>query len=446
MLLCLLFATSLHAAPQKPNFIFILIDDMGYGDIGANGNIFTDTPHLDQLAASGMRFTDAYAAAPNCSPTRASILTGKWPARLRLTQYLPGTAGRKSLPLLQPPLPDGLDLKEITLAEALQPHGYATASIGKWHLGGDDYLPQNQGFDLNYGGSEAGGHESMFSPHKTPGLPDGPKGEYLSDRLTDEALGFIDDHHDQPFFLYMPHYAVHSPIQSKANLIDKYAAKHGANESKNRAKYAAMVESVDDSVGRIIQKLKQLNLTRNTIIFFFSDNGGEESVGASNGPLSHGKGWLYEGGVREPLIVTWSGTIAAGSVEHTPVQSIDFYPTLLELAGANEPANHQSDGLSIAPLLLETGPLNRDTLYWHYPHYSHAGSPPTSSIRQGDWKLIEFFEDGHLELYNLNVDIGEQSNLAIQQADKAAELHDQLQAWQDSIKAAYPKPNPDYKK
>jgi arylsulfatase A-like enzyme len=244
----------------------------------------------------------------------------------------------------------------------------------------------------------------------------------------------------------MSHYAVHSPIQSKANLIDKYAAKHGANESKNRAKYAAMVESVDDSVGRIIQKLKQLNLTRNTIIFFFSDNGGEESVGASNGPLSHGKGWLYEGGVREPLIVTWSGTIAAGSVEHTPVQSIDFYPTLLELAGANEPANHQSDGLSIAPLLLETGPLNRDTLYWHYPHYSNAGSPPTSSIRQGDWKLIEFFEDGHLELYNLNVDIGEQSNLAIQQADKAAELHDQLQAWQNSIKAVYPKPNPDYKK
>lgn len=439
-------SVSLHAAADKPNFIFILIDDMGYGDVGPNGNTFTDTPHIDQLAASGMRFTDAYAAAPNCSPTRASVLTGKWPARLRLTQYLPGNAGRKLLPLLQAPLPDGLDLNEITLAEALKPHGYATASIGKWHLGGEGYLPQLQGFDLNYGGSEAGSHKSMFSPHKTVGLPDGPKGEYLSDRLTDEALDFIEQNSDQPFFLYMPHYAVHGPIQAKAKLIEKYGARRGAKVNKNRAKYAAMVESVDDSVGRIVQKLKQLKLTENTVVFFFSDNGGKESLGASNGPLSHGKGWLYEGGVREPLIVTWPGTISAGAVERTAVQSIDFYPTILELAGAPEPAGHQSDGLSLMPLLLQTGKLKRDTLFWHYPHYSNAGSPPTSSIRQGDWKLIEFFEDSHLELYNLGPDIGEENNLATQHPDIVARLHVQLKDWRHSIDAVYPTPNPDYKK
>ena len=424
-----------------PNVVFLLVDDMGYADVGAYGNTYHLTPNIDQLAADGMLFTDAYAAAPNCSPTRASIMTGRYPARTGVTQYLPGNV----LPharLLQADLPPGLPTSETIVAEPLRQAGYATASIGKWHLGGGRYAPENRGFDLNYAGGHWNAHQSMFEPHQFVDVPGAEDGDYLTDNLTEQALDFVEANRNKPFFLYLPYYAIHAPIEAKEELIAHYADREDTS-GRNNATYAAMIEGVDQSVGRIVARLDELGLTNNTAIFFFSDNGGVPRR-AFTGGLRAGKAFLFEGGIREPLIVKWPNRVPAGTVETTPVTSIDFYPTLLEMGGAADVAGHTVDGVSLLPLLSQAGTFDRSEIYWHYPHYGNAGSTPTGAIRQGDWKLIEFFEDDHLELYNLAEDRAEENDLARELPQKAQELQIRLAEWRESVGAKSAPPNPDY--
>lgn len=423
------------------NVIFILIDDMGYADVGAYGNTYHRTPNIDRLASLGMRFTDAYAAAPNCSPTRGSILTGKWPARTGVTQYLPGNFFPHKK-LLQADLPDGLPLEETIIAQPLGAAGYKTASIGKWHLGDDEYRPERRGFDLNFAGGHWGHHATMFAPHKRLTVPEPKEAEYLTDRLTFESERFIEENRSRPFFLYLPLYAVHSPIQGKAELIREYERRTDPS-GRNNATYAAMVEGVDHCIGRLMRKLDELGIADQTVVFFFSDNGGVEGR-AFNGGFRRGKGWVYEAGIREPLIVRWPGRVEPGSVCETPVTSVDFYPTILDITGVEDAAGHTPDGLSLVPLLEQSGDLDRDTLYWHYPHYSNAGSPPAGAIREGNWKLIQWFEDDSVSLYDLATDPGEKNDRSGNKPDLAAALRKKLEAWRESVGAVMPRPNPDY--
>ena len=426
---------------DRPNIIFLLLDDMGYADVGAYGNSYHRTPNIDRLAEEGMRFTNAYAAAPNCSPTRASIVTGRWPARLGLTQYLPGNV----LPhakLLQAQLPLGLPLDETVIAEPLGAAGYATACIGKWHLGSGDYLPEKRGFDESFASGHWSSHRTMFAPHEWIQVPGAQPGDYVTDMLTSAAERFIEENRERPFFLYMSYYSVHGPIQAKRNLIDSYAGRTDPT-NRNHAVYAAMVEGVDQSVGRLLSLLERYNLASDTVVFFFSDNGGVASR-AFNGGFRSGKGYLWEGGIREPLILRWPETVQAGAVEDTLVSSIDFYPTLLEIASAADTEGHTIDGKSLVPLLRQTGELDRDTLYWHYPHYSNAGARPTAAIRKQGWKLIEFYEDSHVELYNLVEDPAESKDLSSAERTRAAAMREALAAWRESVGATMPRPNPDY--
>jgi arylsulfatase A-like enzyme len=410
-----------------------------------------------------MRFTDAYAACSVCSPTRASILTGKYPARLHLTDWLPGRALRPDQKLKRPVILDHLPLGEVTLAEALREGGYRTGFIGKWHLGGPDYFPDKQGFDLNVGGCARGSPPSYFSPYRIPTLTDGPKGEYLTDRLTDEALKFIASGSGKPFLLYLSHYAVHIPLQAKADLLAKYQAKAARlppsagpeflSEGKSRIRqiqnnpvYAAMVQSLDESVGCVMRKLAELGLEKNTVVIFTSDNGGvatSEGFPTANVPLRAGKGWHYEGGVREPLIVRWPGVTQPGSTCRAPMISTDYYPSLLEMAGLPLRPQQHLDGVSFVPL-LKGGERPERSLFWHYPHYSNQGGSPGGAVRLGDFKLIEWFEDMRVELFNLQDDVGEHHNLAAQMPEKTAELRRQLHDWRQSVHAAMPTPNPDY--
>ncbi|MBM4039679.1 MAG: sulfatase [Planctomycetes bacterium] len=428
------------ASGPRLNFVFFLIDDLGQRDLGCYGSTVYETPHIDKLASQGMRFTDGYAACPVCSPTRASILTGKYPARLHLTDWIAGHK-RPNAKLAVPDWTMYLRHEEVTLAEALKPAGYVSASIGKWHLGGPDYRPEAQGFDLNVGGDHRGQPPSYFDPYKIPGIPDGKPGEYLSDRLTDEALKFIEANKSKPFFLYLPHYAVHTPLQAKKDLTEKYLAKGRPAKGQNGATYAAMVASVDESVGRVMAKLDELGIADRTVVFFMSDNGGLASV-TSNAPLRAGKGTLYEGGVREPWIVKWPGVVKPGSTCSVPVISTDFFPTILEMAGLKADPKQAPDGLSTVPLLKQTGTIEREALYWHYPHY-HI-TLPGGAIRCGDWKLIEYFEDGKLELYNLKDDLSETIDLAAKMPEKAAELRKKLDDWRKAVGAQMPTPNPNY--
>jgi arylsulfatase A-like enzyme len=452
--------TAEHAwaeAPEpKPNFIFILIDDMGWKDLGCQGSSFYETPNCDKLASQGMRFTNAHAACPVCSPTRASIMTGKYPARLHLTDWLPGRPDRPDQKLLRPKFRQFLPLEETTIAKALKPLGYTSASIGKWHLGGEAYYPEKHGFDLNIGGTDRGSPPSYFFPYKNkayriPGLDEGKEGEYLTDRLTSEAEKFIEKNKERLFFLYFPHYAVHIPLQAKKDVIGKYQAKAKPDTYQNNPVYAAMVESVDDCVGRILKKLDDLKIADRTVVFFFSDNGGlsvkegPHTPATSNAPLRAGKGYLYEGGIREPLLVKWPGVAKPGSLCDVPVASIDFFPTILEMAGARLEAKQAIDGLSLVPLLNQTGKVKREALYWHYPHYSNQGGNPGGAVRQGDWKLIEFYEEGKLELYNLKDDIGEKNDLVKKMPDKTGELHQLLKDWRMAVDAQMMTPNPDFK-
>jgi arylsulfatase A len=453
--LVLIATTSLApAAGAKPNIIFVLVDDLGWADLGCYGSTFYKTPNIDRLATQGVRFTDAYAAGPVCSPTRASILTGHHPARLQLTDWLPGRQDRPSQKLLKPEIQHHLPLEEVTLAEALKPAGYVSASIGKWHLGGRGFLPQDQGFDVNIAGSDAGSPLSYFAPfrsgaHVMPGLEVSPAGEYLTDRLTDEAEKFITANQDKPFFLYLAHYAVHIPLKAKAALIEAYQARPTSGLQTNVI-YAAMIDSVDQSVGRILRKLDELHLAERTIVWVTSDNGGlsvkegPDTPATSNAPLRDGKGYLYEGGIRVPLLVRWPGATRTGAVEGTPVSSVDFYSTILAMAGI--PNQEPRDGLDLSPVLKHEGGLGRDTLYWHYPHYSGQGGKPCGAVREGDFKLIQFYEDGRLELYNLKDDLSERTNLVQAMPDKARALRAKLETWRRSQNAQMMEANPDYEK
>ncbi len=353
----------------KPNVVFILIDDLGYADVGCFGSDFYETPNIDRLAAGGMRFTDGYAACPVCSPTRASILSGKYPARLKLTNFIAGRRRIENARVLPADFKLQMELDEVTLAEALGAAGYTSCHVGKWHLGAEPYWPQHQGFDVNVGGCAAGMPRSFFYPAWTANIPipDGTEGEYLPDRLGKEACKFIERNKDRPFFLYLAHYAVHIPIQAQEPVIEKYRRKKAANPGtrQNNPIYAAMVESVDRSVGRVLSTLDRLGIGEKTIVFFFSDNGGlstpegPHTPATNNGPLRDGKGYLYEGGIREPLIVRWPGVVRPGSVSNVPVTSVDFYPTILEMTGTKGDPAHVPDGLSLVPLLEGTGSPDR---------------------------------------------------------------------------------------
>jgi len=444
------------AKKRPPNIVFLFIDDMGWRDVGFMGSRYYETPNIDKLAGGSMVFTNAYSNAPNCAPARACLLSGWYGPRHGV--YTVGTSSRgqsrlrKLIPIQNTEV---LDPAIVTIAEAIKPVGYVSASIGKWHLGDDPQAgPKAQGFDVNVAGFRAGSPpKGYFVPYKNPELPDGPPGEYLTDRLTDEALKFVEANKDRPFFLYLPHYAVHVPLQAKAELIAKYKNKPGSNGQSNPT-YAAMIESTDQGVGRIMARLDELNLTENTIVFFFSDNGGVKGI-TSNEPLRGGKGMLYEGGIREPMLVRWPGVVKPGTTCDTPIIGVDFYPTILEMTGAQRPAGKLLDGESIVPLLKGARALKRKTLFWHFPAYlegkaegardPHFRTRPGGAVRAGDWKLIEYFEDGALELYNLKDDIGEQKNLAEALPDKTAELHKLMLTWRKALNAPVPTElNPEY--
>jgi arylsulfatase A len=447
----LLLGLPLVAAAATHNVVLIVADDLGWADLGCYGSTYHKTPHLDRLAANGMRFTQAYAAAPVCSPTRAALMTGRHPARLGITDWLPGRPDRPDQKLLRPPLVTELPADVPTLPALLKKAGYTTGLIGKWHLGGKGAGPLDRGFDVNVGGNQAGSPVSYFAPYKAkdgrfiPGLEESPEGEYLTDRLATEAEKFLDAHKDKPFFLYLPHYAPHIPMKAKADLVAKY--KPGQPGRQGNPVYAAMLESLDDAVGRVLKKLDDLKLADNTLVIFTSDNGGlctlegPDTPPTINAPLREGKGYLYEGGLRVPLIVKWPGFVKPGSVTTIPVVGTDLFPTLLDI-GSVAPPEHL-DGLSLLPL-LEGGILGRDTVYFHYPHYSNQGGKPGGAIRAGDWKLVEFYENNRRELFDLKADPGENRNLAAEKPDVVKELAAQLAAWRTRVGAKMPKPNPDY--
>lgn len=433
------------AQPRRPNIVFILADDLGWADLGSYGNDFHQTPHTGQLAREGVRFTNAYAACPVCSPTRASILTGKYPARVNVTDWIPGRRQWPSAKLLTPAFHQQLPLEEITIAEALKPLGYRSGAVGKWHLGGEGFGPQSQGFDVNFGGDHRGSPRSYFGPFEFPNLK-GEEGEFLTESVTRAAQSFIRESSGKgPFFLYLAHYTVHTPIQAPEETVARYRAKLNGRNFPNPG-YAAMVESFDESVGRIRKTLEECGASRDTIIIVTSDNGGLRYEGRARNPVTQntpfraGKGHLYEGGIREPLLVYWPGVTKPGAVIDTPVSSVDFLPTILEMAGGR---SADSDGVSLAPLLRD-GSIPERPLFWHYPHYSNQGGVPGAAIRAGDWKLIEFYEDQRLELFNLRDDPGETRNLAVAEPKRAADLRSRLDGWRKQVKAAMPRVNPGY--
>lgn len=498
-----LTACAAETPAEPPNVVFLLVDDLGAMDIGAfNPDTFYETPNIDRLAAAGVRFTRGYAANPVCSPTRFSIMTGRYPTRVGATNYF---AGRREERFAPAPLNDRMPLDEYTLAEALRDGGYNTAFLGKWHLGPtEEFWPLAQGFDVNVGGHRGGMPRSYFSPYSNPTLEDGPEGEHLTARLTDEALKLIDGYaaaeEGKPFLLYLSYYTVHTPLVAPPALVEKYAAKAGrlpgtpsrpadaaagaaasadgaprtqahpydfgdeeqiwprdelrrVREAQNHAVYAAMVETLDTSVGRILDRLDALDLAENTIVVFFSDNGGlstAEGSPTSNLPLRGGKGWLYEGGIREPTIVRWPAVAAAGGVTAAPVISTDFYPTLLEAAGVEVRSEIEIDGSSFLDL-LRGGEVGRNAaaaaserdLFWHYPHYANQGGFPGGAIARGQYKLIERYEDGQVHLYDLEADIGERNDLAAEEPERVAEMRARLHAWYGRVGARFLSALPD---
>jgi arylsulfatase A-like enzyme len=428
------------AQTKRLNFVFVLLDDLGWRDFGCYGNTFHETPNLDRLCADGAKFTNAYAACPVCSPTRASILTGRYPVRFGLTDWIPGRNEPKRA-VLQPRTRQELPLEEVTIAELLKPAGYRTATIGKWHLGGDGFEPSRQGFDVNVAGTFRGHPESYFGPFKLPELEGSSADDYLTDRLTAAAERFIEESAGRsPFFLYLPEFAVHLPLQAKKNLVEKYRRKNGGKEYPKPV-YAAMLDSVDQGIGRLRAKLKQTGISEETVFIVTSDNGGVTQPRITdNSPLRAGKGHVYEGGIREPLLVYWPGVTKPGVTIDTPVTSVDFLPTLLQLAA--QPIPKGIDGVSFVDLLRGRSTDQNRPLFWHYPHYSPQGGEPAGAVRAGDWKLIEFFGDGRIELYNLKDDPGERRNLALRQPKKAEQLHELLRTWRKDVGASVPPANP----
>ena len=455
----LLTSAAAHAAESstKLNIVLFLIDDLGWMDIGCNGSKFYQTPNIDRLARDGTRFTDAYAACAVCSPTRAAVLTGKYPARLALTDWLPSGRWKPKAKLREGRRVRALPGEESTLAEALREAGYRTASIGKWHLGSEPFsLPEHHGFDVNIAGNGHGAPGNYFFPYdgnwqipttrlrvKWNTLPDGEPGEYLTDRLTDEAVKFLQESKEQRFFLYFPHYGVHTPLQAKKEMVASYE-RVPKGERQGNPIYAAMVESIDQSVGRVLATLRDIGREKDTLIVFTSDNGGFYKA-TSNAPLRANKGSYYEGGIRVPLIVKWPGVTQPGTVIHEPVTSSDLYPTCLAAAGLPLRPNQHRDGLSLLPLFRGETALGREAIFWHFPHYNrHPSSFPSSVIRRGPWKLIETFDPEGLELYNLEKDLSETDNLAAKRPDLTRQLHQRLQAWRHQVDAQMMEPNPDY--
>jgi arylsulfatase A-like enzyme len=458
IVICFLTAT-LHAA-DKPNVVFFLIDDLGYMDLGCYGSTFYETPHIDALAKSGARFTQAYAACPVCSPTRASIMTGKYPARMDTTDWFGAgqpdewNRGTKMLPAAYI---EDLPLEEFTVAEALKESGYTTFFAGKWHLGREGFHPEDQGFDINKGGHHKGSPPGgYFDPYKNPKLDNRKEGEHLPARLADETSQFIRDHKDEPFFAMLSFYSVHTPLQSRQDLKEKYQRKNAVMRDarpvwgtegerklrlvQNHAVYAGMVEAMDTAIGNVLETLKELGIDQNTIIVFTSDNGGlstSEGHPTSNLPLRAGKGWLYEGGIREPTLISWPGKIPAGKVIDTPAISTDFYPTILELTETPLLPEQHIDGKSLLPVLMGDRPQENRTLFWHYPHYGNQGGSPSAAIREGDFKLIEHYEDNHVELYDIQADIGETNNIAEDQPWLTRDMLKKLHTWQKEVDAKF---------
>jgi len=513
---------TLDASPTKhPNIILFFVDDMGWSDLGVYGSVFYETPNIDEFAAQGVRFTDAYAASHVCSPTRASLMTGKYPARLQLTDWLPGRPSRDADAIITAPKAAALALDETTIAEAFKANGYRTAIIGKWHLGEGEYGPTNQGFDFQVPlGSRCCPKGGYHPPYEMEGLSiKGREDEYLTDRLTEFALNFIGESSEQPYFLYMSHFAVHDPIQGRSDLVAKYQQKLAAQpqqtgpayilegnpddpepltraqldtliqepthigrgylpnrtvqvkQHQDNVEFAAMVESVDESLGQILQALEANDNAENTIVVFYSDNGGlangkgkrVKSVpvtkdttliksfedkramyaaglrgATSNLPLRGAKGWLYEGGIRVPLIVHWPGQGKKGLISNLPVNSPDFYPTLLEMAGLSPLPHQHVDGVSFADAVKGKS-LNERSLFWHFPHYSnHGQQSPGGAIRSGHYKLIEYFENGTTQLFNLQNDPGEQTDLVNQEPELVSALLAELRAWREDADAAMP--------
>lgn len=439
------------------NFIIINVDDLGVTDVACFGSTYYETPHIDALCADSIKFTEAYAACAVCSPTRAAMMTGRYPARLGLTDWIRPDGDENEVAVSSgkaptewktekgvscPPNPFWLELSEITLAEQLKTVGYTTGHIGKWHLGDKPWFPKKQGFDENYGGCDLGMPPSYFdpytwktSPRRIEHLPPRKEGEFLTDRESDEACGFIKKHAGHPFYLNMWHYAVHTPIQGKPEVVAKYAKKEKTNQKK--PEYAALVESVDDAVGRLVGTLKELKIYDRTVIFFTSDNGGLNGP-TSNAPYRSGKGFPYEGGIRIPQTCRWPGVTKAGSVCDTPVISIDFFPTICAGAGVPLPADREIDGQDLMPL-LKGGTIDRDAIYWHFPHFRPRTVWPYSIIRKGDWKLLYRYSPIHQpELYNLKEDIGEENDLAATMPEKVKELKTQLEAYLKAVGAKVP--------
>ena len=464
--LCVLFVTTLaifesQAAPSKsPKVVVFLVDDLGYMDIGANTpDCFYETPNIDQLATSGVRFTDGYAANPVCSPTRYSLMTGKYPTRVQATNFFSGKRGGKFKPA---PLRDEMPLDEITLAQLVKKKNYATFFAGKWHLGhSEEFFPQNRGFDINIGGWTRGGPytgKKYFAPFENPQMKkESPVGEHLPARLARDTAKFIDDNKDKPFLAYLSFYSVHTPLMGRPDLVEKYKAKavaingeeFGDEEQvagkkprkvrilQKHAVYAAMVEAMDEAVGTVLDQLEKSGVAEETLVVFTSDNGGlstSEGSPTSNLPLRGGKGWIYEGGIREPWIIRYPGITKAGTVSAEPICSIDLYPTVAAAAGIE--IGHEIDGKNLIPV-LEGQSLERQSLFWHYPHYSNQGGIPGGAIREGDYKLVERYEDGRVHLYNLKNDIGEQVDLADKDPERVKAMRERLHAWYKEVDAKF---------
>lgn len=496
--------------PKKMNVIFFLVDDLGWSDVACNNpNTFYETPQIDQFAKEGVRFTNGYAACHVCSPTRASIMTGKYPARIQLTDWLPG---RKDYPFQQlknAVVKQQLPFEEKTLAETFRDNGYHTAMFGKWHLGEDSSSPLQHGFEYRVTEWNKGWPLTYYSPYKLKGL-EGPDGEYLTDRLTNEAISYIEKNKNAPFFIYLSHFAVHDPIEGRADLVKKYQNKLKSwtwnvppytlegnpdtthpfsrteldelikdkayegysllpgrivkiKQRQDNVQFAAMVESVDQSLGRILSKLKELGLDENTIVVFVSDNGGmsganfgrpnkkfpaadvDKEFSGSNLPLRGAKGWFYEGGIRVPMIIKWPGHGQPGAVSDVPVISTDFYPSLLKMAGLPAAPRQHVDGTDITPLINGKTKLKRKALYWHFPHYSNHGlQSPGGAIRYGKYKLLEYFEKGTVQLFDLEADPYEQNDLGRSMPGKVKKLKKMLHTWRKKVNAANMPPNPGY--
>ncbi|MDO5977448.1 sulfatase [Flavivirga spongiicola] len=468
--IALFFFTSCAKQEQqkKTNFVFILVDDLGWTDLGYSGSDFYETPNIDSLSKKSILFTNAYASGSVCSPSRASIMSGKHPARSNMTDWIPGDDPDNKM-LLGPKDLDELPLEEKTIAEVLKENGYATFFAGKWHLGRDGFFPEDQGFEINKGGYHRGSPNSYYSPYNNPKLADGSNGEYLTDRLTNESIKFINERNNNPFFLMLSYYSVHTPIQpskrniekfndklkrmggEKVEIIDEGIAQTTINQ-RNPA-YASMVYALDENIGKLIKALKDKGIYDNTTVIFTSDNGGLSTLNKNSNwvgptstlPLRGGKGWLYEGGIRVPLLVKPAKHNDKQRIVDAPVIGHDFYPTILSQAKIQKPKDYVLDGYDISKLFNKNTELDRKEIFWHYPHYHGSGWAPGAAIRQGHWKLIEFYETNSVELYDLSKDISEKNELSSQYPEKVKSLRDKLHHLQKSMNAKAATLNPKYK-